>query len=529
MKLSLASYDWALTHLVLEGDTDLFPTPFEISAIRDRWGDLRDQFANLDLSTYAWRGCRRFVVPKKMLSFRIATQLDPFDSLILAALIYDYGPALESIRIPVSEGSIFSNRFMPDSSGRMYSTSTNWHGFWQASLNLAQAGGCSFVVIADVADFYNQIYHHVLERQFQAAGFPEPTQKVFKRFLQKLTDKVSRGVPVGPHAAHILAESALDPTDRSLRSHGYTFCRYVDDYHIFVRDEESASGALYDLAQILDTQQRLIIQNEKTQVMPAAAFVELAQSMLIDRPVDDQEKRILRLINSKTGGDPYREVTLSSLTSEELDLLDQPILERLLDHYLGSIKVDYPRLSWVLRRLTQVGAPGAVEFILQRISKLSPVLGPVARYFMAAVPNFTGNKHQLGESVVQALDLPAVRRSHYLQAVLLDVLASLPEMDHVDSVTARYATSDPLVRREILRVAGTGGRGDWLRDRKAEFETMDPWVRRAFIQASTALPREECKFWFEGVRDRMTAMEKTVAHAAFAPDTLRLGNIQVSS
>jgi hypothetical protein len=57
---------------------------------------------------------------------------------------------------------------------------------------------------------------------------------------------------------------------------------------------------------------------------------------------------------------------------------------------------------------------------------------------------------------------------------------------------------------------------------------MDPWLRRAFIHVSTALPREECKFRFEGVRDRMAALEKIVAPAAFAGDVVELGVIQVS-
>ncbi len=528
LKLSLASYDWALRHLIAEGDTDLFPSPFEISALRHSWPTIRKQLADTDVTNYAWRGGRRFVVPKKMLAFRVATQLDPLDSLILAALMYKYGPALEAHRIPISERRVFSHRLGRSGDGRLYADRPSWHDFWETSVEKAKSSKCSFVVVADIADFYNQVYHHVIERQLQAA-LPKPAAKTLKRFLQTLTDKGSRGIPVGPHSSHILAECALDPTDRSLLSHGYDFCRYVDDIHIFCSDEEEATGALYDLVQILDNQQRLMIQNEKTWVRKAQEFIELANSMLIDRPATDEEAEILTLISDETGGDPYREISLQDLEAEDLDLLSQKILEQLLGHYLEQEeRVDYPRLSWLMRRLTQVGAPGGLDFILSNIARLSPILGPVSRYIMAAVPNYNGDKNLIGAKILRALEYPIIKKSHYLQAILLDVIATLPELDHVDLVTARYGGSDPLVRREILRAAAIGARGDWLRDRKTEFRSMDPWLRRAFVSSSAALPEEEAHFWLQAVRDNLSPLEKVVASFAHKRKDLKLGEINIT-
>jgi Reverse transcriptase (RNA-dependent DNA polymerase) len=528
MKLPLVSYDWAIKHLVAEGDTDLFPVQFEIEALKYLWPSLRKEFANLDVTNYAWRGGRRFVVPKRMLSFRVATQLDPVDSLVFAALIHKYGPSLERNRLPAAEGRIFSYRFFPSAAGHFYADSPSWHDFWEASLAKASRPSCSHVVVVDIADFYNQVYHHVIERQLTAAGLVQPVAKVIKRFLQTLTDKVSRGIPVGPHSAHILAECALDPTDRSLLSHGYDFCRYVDDIHVFVQNEAEAMGAIYNLAQILDNQQRLILQNEKTRVLTANDFAAIARSMLIDRPANEKEAAILALIGSKTGGDRYREISLKDLSLAELKVVSQDVLDDLLSHYLSEPAVDYPRLSWLLRRLTQVGAPGGVEFVLAQMGQLSPILGPAMRYLMAAVPNVTGDKKTIGKKVLAALDLPVIQKSPYLQMILLNVLATLPELDHVDPVTALYPAADPAVRREILCVAGAGARADWLRDRKAEYRGMDVWARRAFVYASRALPREEADFWIQSVRDIMSPIEKVVARHAFRDKELKLGNIEIA-
>jgi len=527
LKLPLTAYDWALRYLTAEGDTDLFPCPFEVSALKFSWLELRKQLAAMDVSSYVWRGGRRFVVPKKMLAFRVATQLDPVDSLVLAALMYKFGPALEARRLPISEKRIFSYRLEPNTDGRLYRATPGWHDFWKESLEKAQQPNCAYVVVADIADFYNQIYHHVVERQLDAA-VPSPVAKVIKTFLQTLTDKVSRGVPVGPHCSHILAECALDATDRSLLSHGYDFCRYVDDIHIFSADEEHATGALYQLADILDSQQRLILQNEKTRIMEVDEFIPLAQSMLIDRPATDEEAKILAVIANEAGGDPYREISLENLDERTLDVLSQEALERLLRHYLEEEDVDYPRLSWLLRRLTQVGAPGGLDFILSALKALSPILGPAARYIMSAVPNYSGDKVLVGKKLLGALEHPIVKKSHYLQAVLLDVIATLPELNNIDEITARYPDTDPLVRREILRAAASGERGDWLRDRKPEFRGMDPWCRRAYVNAVRALPPDEAHFWLKGVKDGLSGLERAVARFTFNDKELKVGNVDIT-
>ena len=87
-----------------------------------------------------------------------------------------------------------------------------------------------------------------------------------------------------------------------------------------------------------------------------------------------------------------------------------------------------------------------------------------------------------------------------------------------------------MIRREILRVAGSDGRGDWLRDRKSEFRGMDPWMRRAFISAARALPSEEARFWLQSVKNTMSPIEKVVTCHAFKDSTekeLKLGEIQI--
>lgn len=466
------------------------------------------------------------MVLKGSLAFRLATQLDPVDSIVMSALLYEYGPILEASRLPTTERQVFSYRFAPDSDGRMYGQTQPWHNIWLASKWKAASLPTGYVLIADIADFYNQIYHHVLERHFAAAGLAEPIIKIFKRYLQTLTDKDSRGVPVGPHSSHILAECALDALDRSLKSHGLVHCRYVDDIHIFVDSYENAVGALYTLIQILDSQQRLVVQNSKTQIVSSKDFQEMADAMLLDNPINANEAEVLAIIARVTSDDRYTEVHGLSLPPNDLAKLDRNVLEDIIVAYLRQQPVNFRRLAWLIRRLTQVGAPGAIDVLINNIANLNPILGPVARYFVSAVPQYAGDRMALGGAIVQALNSPIISQSPYLQMLLMDIIASIPDLNHVDALTARYLNTAPTVRPGILLAAASGGRSDWLRDRKSEFRGMDPWCRRAFIKASATLPGDESKFWFESVRDNLLFLDRIVAKCCIPG--ARVGEIRIS-
>ena len=101
LSLSPSSLDWALKHAEQYGDTDIFPLPFEFSAIRYDWDRLSDELSSSDILNWKVRPHRESLSPKSNLGFRIATQLDPLDWLIYSALIYEIGHELEAYTISV--------------------------------------------------------------------------------------------------------------------------------------------------------------------------------------------------------------------------------------------------------------------------------------------------------------------------------------------------------------------------------------------------------------------------------------------
>ena len=145
MRLQQKSYEWALRHLVEEGDSDLFPAPFEIEVIRHCWPKILSDLATREIEAHTWNPGRRFVIPKEALAFRTATQLDPFDSVILAALMYEIGPAIEARRVLRQDDLVFSCRFELTADGRFYGETSNWDAFWEASLKKASSEDVAYV------------------------------------------------------------------------------------------------------------------------------------------------------------------------------------------------------------------------------------------------------------------------------------------------------------------------------------------------------------------------------------------------
>src|SRR3954469_14742579 len=125
MTLDAASLRWALNFVVRHSDGDLFPRGLETEAVQS----LSDDFVRLveqkDLSNFPAGAHRRFIVPKDEISYRAATQLDPQDSIILSAIIRQFGQLIERRRMP--KDKVFSYRLDSASPTELYSNRASWN------------------------------------------------------------------------------------------------------------------------------------------------------------------------------------------------------------------------------------------------------------------------------------------------------------------------------------------------------------------------------------------------------------------
>lgn len=508
MKLDEESLEWAVRSLERHGDTDLFPRPIELGALALDVAATVSQLSAVELPDFRIGASRRFLVPKGELAYRQATQFDPLDSLMLTALIFEFGQGLEDRRRPLEENSVFSYRFAPSAEGELYAAGYGWNAFWEYCLKAA--GNCTHVLVADIADFYNQVYHHTYENQLEAAGWPAQARQLVKRAIQSTTAKVSRGIPVGPHWCHLLAEAALIPVDNSLSTRGVRFARYVDDIVVFANSDEEARLALFQVADALDKQERLHLQNTKTRILEVDEFKALCVGMIEDRAINDLEQMMVDVIKKHSGGNPYQVVLLSDLSDEELAAFTSEAVDTVMDEYLCADPPDYSRIRWFLRRMAQVGHPAAVEFCLDEFKALLPAVSEVCRYLVSVSD---GGQEvdwlDAGDTLLAALDQPLVRSNEFLQLSLLSLFGRVAALNHVDRLTASYPQSSPAARRELLTAVAAAGGHDWLRELKEQYASMDPWTRRAYLAAIRGLPKEERDFFLRSV-DRSSMMDQVM-------------------
>jgi hypothetical protein len=497
VKIKAESIEWAIHSLENLGDSDLFVRPIELSIIKDLGGSALSRIASLDLSSCNPGPARRFIVPKDDLSYRTATQLDPLDSILLTALVHEFGHLIEARRRPKEEKAVFSYRFAPNQDGQIFDSANSWNTFWATCGEVCKSH--EFAVVLDIADFYNQVYHHALENQLIDAGLPNQASRWIVGLCSSLGAKISRGIPVGPHASHILAEAVLSPIDNTLVHQSITFCRYVDDIVLFAKSDTDVHALILTLANTLDKQQRLLVQRHKTAVMSSQEFQKYCLKMVEDRPINDLEKELVTIIQDHSGGNPYGMVWMSELSEEELQKFQPQVIDKIIGQYLAEPEPDYVRLRWFIRRLAQIGHPAGIDILLAKFSRMLPALSEVCRYFLAVSQVENLEWQTVGQDLLRFLSHDIVKSNEYYQLSILSLFAAQSKLDSLSDVLELYKSASPYLRREIILCAARHNATDWLRERKDEFQAMDPWNRRAFLFSCASFPAEERKFFLKYV------------------------------
>jgi retron-type reverse transcriptase len=491
MSLQKNSIEWAVEFVLDHSDGDLFPKLPEMEAI----GALKDQFADeiikKSLSDINAGASRRFLVPKDEISYRQATQLDPQDSIILSSLMYEYGGNIESRRL--SKDFVYSYRFNPTKDHGLYDSQSGWNSFWTKAKQISLTAGS--IIYCDISDFYNQIYHHTVENQLIESGLPNQAIRWIISLLESTTAGVSRGVPVGPHAIHLIAEASLIPVDNSLSSYNLKFLRYADDILVFCDSHKDAQKAFRIIANVLDKQQRLTIQRHKSKIMDKSEFILLCNSMIEDRPINNKEKYMLDILKKYSKNDPYKMISYNSIDSADWSSISEANIRNIILEYIDKDRVDFIRLRWFYRRLAQVGHPGALGISLDRIDDLTPCLASICNYISSIQTLDNSDWLTIGTKLLLLMDSDLFAESEYYKLSVLSLFSRNLSLNHISEIISLYTSGDPFVRREVLLAAGSNKAADWLREHKESFENMDPWQRRAFVYCLRLFPKDERKFF----------------------------------
>jgi len=522
MKLLEDSYRWAIKHLFNESDTDLFPRPVELSIIEEFKDELIAQLGKIDLGNYKWNAARRFVVPKDDVAYRIGTQLHAIDSLVLGAIIIQYGRYIEETR--ADENIVFSYRFKPLEDGTLYANKNPWNNFWRACqkevaikrvlLEEDEYGETEFVsefvitnryshvVTCDISDFYNQIYLHTIENQLAACRLPNQIQKAIKELLLSLNKNNSRGIPIGPHTTHLLAELSLIPIDESLILQGIAYKRYADDFVFFCKDEKEARIRIQQLAEMLDKEQRLILQSKKTKIFTSEEFLNYTQELLIETPYYDAEAEIIEIIQEYSGGDPYKKINLEVVSDEHLAILSEENIVSLLETYVTA--KDFGKLRWFFRRLSQIGIPHAIDYCIQNFEDLLPALNDVCLYINSCAEHYESDWKEIGESVLEIFEDQIVQSNPFYQISLLNLFVYNKGLNHIDKLIALFKNGNEDLKRKVLLATANYQASSWIFQLKEDQDRFSPWTRRAYMIATKNLPPDQKKFLHGSIRDGLT-------------------------
>lgn len=500
------SLEWAIKSIMKNGDSYIFPNAFEFEAIDSEWSEVKEYLKKTNVLDFGLRPYRTALTPKSRLGFRVSTQLDPIDSLIYNAIIYEIYDLIESSRIPVSENKVYSFRLKPENDGTLYDSNYNWSSFNSRAKDIIGTGNFGYVVITDIADFYPSIYLHNIETYLRecvkTSGKNAHAEVLIKAIKAMHSLQTHKGLPIGPQFSRPIAELMLNDIDKTLVQNDVMFIRYVDDYRIFCKTESEAYKWLAFLAQKLYDILNLKLNEAKTEIVMKDVFIdkylqtfhERTESRLIDKFYE---------ICSDAGisTDIYDDVDIDSIDDETLEQLRMINLSDLLEKELSEELPNYGMIKLLIRNLAKFDNVEIAELILQEenIRKLFPILKTIIEYLHRVKSFSIAQKHQIGKTVMKLLQNSFIGELEFNRSWLISLFSKNDDWDNTHYFLRMLREfPDTLTQRELLLSLGRSKNIDYFREKRLESVLrMDPWVARAFLAAISCLPKDERQAYYK--------------------------------
>jgi hypothetical protein len=240
--------------------------PFELELVDVSPGDWAAEIEQaVDTATYVADPAPSLEVPKAGWNIRPGLALSIRDQLA-----YHYASLHAATRLaPLLDWSAYTVRF----SYRLRMTGKawferefqGWRSFDTVSLGKIN-GGAKYVVVADIAGYYENIDIRRLVTELDAAQVGRTTCEQLSKLWNKWAGVRARGIPQAHAPSHVFGEFYLDPVDRGLRAYEIEHIRYLDDFRIFATSERQARIHLHELSRLL-RDRGLNLQTAKTEIL----------------------------------------------------------------------------------------------------------------------------------------------------------------------------------------------------------------------------------------------------------------------
>ncbi len=491
--------EWALCHLESFGGSDVFPPSHDYLAIRSNWTDVKNHILSTLTTSYLPGTPYLGMSPKSDHNFRAVHELSPIDSIIITAVIYSISHFIERSRIPEDRRTVFSFRLDPDHNGRFFRAgSDNWTAFTARRAELFEKYKDGYVLKADIADFYNQIYLHRVKNALEECLPAEMEDRaVFVHdFLHGLNSKVSKGIPVGPAFSTVLAEAVLNDVDHRIAGYGLEFVRWVDDFYIFHKEGWVLYNKHHSLTEYLYSTHRLVFNGSKTKMTKVSdfrEFLEGTEDAVVERQINIlKEKRCAELMDEIVESmDPYdhSEIDWDSVTEKMNEKYEQKeafqvaskAYQEILKHAIQTSNMTLTK--HVLKRCTAARVRSIYPIVKDSLVSLLPVIREVAFYVRRACTN-----DLLIEFSNSAAGLCKVTENKFTLRWLAYIL-TLPEYPAGHNLDEEVYSA--LELRDQLSLAMSKGDLYRIKSLRTSIEQLPNTDRYAFIMATTALTKDE--------------------------------------
>jgi hypothetical protein len=510
--LSKTAIEWAIDHHSNQRDTDIFPRAFEYDAISHCRDDVITALSKQDICQWSTRPFNRCLVPKHRHGFRIATQLDPLDMLFFTSLCIEIGEEIEKARLSTNRNIAFSYRFLPDSTQfLMFGKNMGYQEFQEHNRQLAQES--DFVVITDIADFYPRIYLHRLENALHSALRAYPTYaKAIIQLIKGWNLNISYGIPVGNNPSRLLAELVISDVDRGLVAEDFVFTRYVDDYRIFCSSRQEAYQRLARLAHILFHDQGLNLQSSKTRILSSEEYLKEISKTEDQEELDTLNADFDNIVAALGFDNRYQTINYDELEPELQAQIDALNLEGLLDRQLEQEEIDISMMRFLINRFAQLKQTSVLRKLLTGLDKLFPVFPEIVTYLIQLKNDILPESRvRVGNYLLNNLNGSVLSHLEFHHMLTFSLFADSNNWGDGDRLISIYNTlPDNLSRHMPLLAIGRAGKDYWVRQRKSEVDQMIGWPKRAFLYASSCLPKDERDNYYKALKSRLDYLDEYI-------------------
>lgn len=533
--LTDASLDFARAHIEAYYDSDFFPKRDEFVALWACWDDVKKHLGSMHVEKLHLEPPRTMPASKASGGYRIVHQLEPLNSMVYTALAHSVATTVEQSRVP--KNIAYSYRIELSNRG-FFERGNGYRDFVGRCRTLAK--GHAYVLVADIADFYNRLYLHRLGNAIDHAGCqPSGTAKTVEQFLTNLNGKASQGIPVGPAASIIMAEAVLTDVDQLIATKGFAYARYVDDIRVFSKSKAPLEALLEELVQHLFDAHRLQLSAAKTRIIGVKDFRPTVQT-----PEDYERSSLLDLAKAVCDyGDQYTpddiddlvgkylqptaEIKASKATgrfsgmlrswqeqrSREKEQIRGQLLGQLLADGVSRKPIDLGLVRQALRQARRCRDISIYGEVLRHVEALEPALPDAVLYLHAVAQDRVIVSHI--NELRSLVSSSTFRRSRFARHWIYWFLSSQAGLVK-DSVIGPVLWTDAPVEWQMRAARATRNLAK-VRQQKSAIGGLGMWDRRAVLLASEVMPRDERKAWLASVSPRDIVETSIVSWANSQP------------